>query len=77
LTKEINLSTAPSQADTHWKQVMFFLKKEIQAEAGDTIEGVFKMKAGSHNHRSLSIDLSYKLLSSSKSALKQSFVLEQ
>jgi hypothetical protein len=29
LTKEINLSTAPSQPDTHWKQVMFFLKKEI------------------------------------------------
>jgi hypothetical protein len=55
---------------------MFFLKKEIQAKAGDIIEGVFKMKAGSHNHRSLSIDLSYKL-SSSKSALKQSFVLEQ
>jgi hypothetical protein len=55
---------------------MFFLKKKIEAKADDVIEGAFKMKAGSPNHRSLIIDLSYKL-SSSKSALKQSFVLEQ
>jgi hypothetical protein len=54
---------------------MFFLKKEIQAKSGDIIEGMFKMKAGNHNLRSLSIDLSYKL-SSSKSFLKQCFVLE-
>jgi hypothetical protein len=55
---------------------MFFLKKDLKVVEGNNLEGRFKVSTGNQNYRSLQFDLSYKL-STSKSFLKQHFVLEQ
>lgn len=50
-------STAPSAPYTHWKQVVFYLKEDLNAQRGDVIEGRLKMAPNERNERDLDIEI--------------------
>lgn len=59
LTRPITLSTSPYQKGTHWKQVVFYLEKDLQVNKGDVLEGSFACRKAVDNFRELDIKISF------------------
>lgn len=59
LTRPKTLSTSPYSNYTHWKQVVFYLEKDIKMERGDKLRGSIACKKSPANFRELDIKISY------------------
>jgi len=59
LTRPKTLSTSPYSAYTHWKQVVFYLEKDIKMERGDQLRGSIACRKSLANFRELDIKISY------------------
>lgn len=57
LPQTITFSTGPHSTPTHWKQVIFYLKKPIDVKQGDVISGKFKCSRGKNDARALCIQI--------------------
>lgn len=57
LPQSLTFSTGPHSTPTHWKQVVFYLKKPIDVKQGDVISGKFKCSRGKNDARSLCIQI--------------------
>lgn len=51
----VDFSTSPAAKPTHWKQIVFYLKKIVPVTAGDKIQGKFICQRNYKDVRSLSI----------------------
>ena len=58
--KENMFSTSPSVQQTHWKQTVFYLDKEITICQGEKLTGTLTCKPNAQNRRDLDITISYK-----------------
>eukprot|EP00997_Jenningsia_sp_PLL12_P011252 NODE_878_length_1397_cov_81.721068_g733_i0.p1 GENE.NODE_878_length_1397_cov_81.721068_g733_i0~~NODE_878_length_1397_cov_81.721068_g733_i0.p1 ORF type:complete len:309 (+),score=69.68 NODE_878_length_1397_cov_81.721068_g733_i0:383-1309(+) len=59
LTRPKTLSTSPYAGYTHWKQVVFYMEKDIQMEKGDKLQGSIAVKKSPGNFRELDIKISF------------------
>lgn len=57
LPEAIMFSTGPHSTPTHWKQVIFYLKKPIDVKQGDVVSGKFKCSRIKNDARALSIQI--------------------
>ncbi|AMD22017.1 HGL323Cp [Eremothecium sinecaudum] len=57
--KPITFSTGPHSAYTHWKQTVFYLSDDLEAESGDILEGKLVCTPNKLNGRDLDIKISY------------------
>lgn len=58
----IRFSTGPQARNTHWKQTVFYLRKDLAVNRGEQIIGTLENKPNAKNPRDLDIKISYKLL---------------
>merc|ERR1711935_945063 len=58
---QTGFSTAPSAPYTHWKQVVFYLAKDLYVQRGDCIEGTITMAPNERNKRDLDIGIESKM----------------
>lgn len=57
LPEAISFSTGPHTTPTHWKQVIFYIRKAVSVTAGDKIQGKFFCRRGFKDFRSLCIQI--------------------
>ena len=57
--KKINFGTGPADRYTHWKQTVFYLPHDVQANKGDTVVGELNCRPNDKNPRDLDITISY------------------
>lgn len=57
LPEKIEFSTSPSSKPTHWKQIVFYLKKPVDVKIGESITGKFICYRNPKDVRSLSITI--------------------
>ncbi|GMI06899.1 hypothetical protein TrRE_jg4662 [Triparma retinervis] len=55
--KPVGFSTAPFAKPTHWKQTLFYLKKPISGNKGDTVMGEIKVTSNLKNGRDFDVKL--------------------
>ena len=59
LTNPITLSTSPYKKYTHWKNVVFYLDKDLKVEQGDVLKGSVAVRKSKTNFRELDLKFSY------------------
>lgn len=59
--KTKRFSTGPRSQATHWKQTVFYLRKDLVLVEGDMIHGWLSCKPNDKNERDLDIFISYKV----------------
>ncbi|EEB07655.2 type I protein arginine N-methyltransferase Rmt1 [Schizosaccharomyces japonicus yFS275] len=71
--KPVHFSTGPFTNYTHWKQTVFYTRKNLTIKAGETLSGTISCKPAERNHRDLDINLSYTFnpTDSSRSAVSE------
>lgn len=57
LPETITFSTGPHSTPTHWKQVIFYLKKSVDVKQGDIVSGNFKCSRIKNDARALCIQI--------------------
>lgn len=57
LPQTVTFSTGPHSTPTHWKQVIFYLKKPMDVKQGDVVSGKFKCGRVKNDARSLCIQI--------------------
>lgn len=57
--KPIEFSTSPFAPYTHWKQTVFYLEDDLEAEAGDILKGELTCQPNKTNNRDLDIKITY------------------
>lgn len=57
--KPVEFSTGPQSRPTHWKQTVFYLKKDLVVSAGDKIKGTLKCSPNARNPRDLDISIQF------------------
>ena len=60
--KQVKFSTGPFTQYTHWKQVGFYLEKEIECSYNDTFKGVLTCKPNKENVRDMDIKIDYEFV---------------
>lgn len=60
LPNKVEFSTSPHNESTHWKQTIFYTKRDISAQKGDTIEGSIAVRKAKSNFRELDIKISFR-----------------
>ncbi|XP_017015072.2 protein arginine N-methyltransferase 8 isoform X1 [Drosophila takahashii] len=74
--QRISFSTSPCAPWTHWNQTVFYLETPLPVNAGETIKGVFGMKASEESIFDLQFDIYVDFEGRQKSVTsQQSFVL--
>jgi len=68
---QTGFSTAPSAPYTHWKQVVFYLEKDLYMQRGDCIEGTIKIAPNERNNRDLDITIESTMLGQDDRKLTQ------
>jgi len=56
----LNLSTAPRERPTHWKQTLFYFDDPVELNQDQVIEGKISITENAENNRFLDIKLSFK-----------------
>jgi len=59
LKKPVMLSTSPYRPNTHWKQTVLYLEKDLNVNVGDLLEGSIAIRQSKVNFRELDIKISY------------------
>eukprot|EP00826_Nyctotherus_ovalis_P015362 TRINITY_DN1435_c0_g1_i1.p1 TRINITY_DN1435_c0_g1~~TRINITY_DN1435_c0_g1_i1.p1 ORF type:complete len:227 (+),score=58.91 TRINITY_DN1435_c0_g1_i1:619-1299(+) len=59
LKEPIKLTTSPYNKGTHWRQTIFYLGEEINANAENVLHGSIAVRKSLKDHRSLDIKISY------------------
>jgi len=59
LNKPVVLSTSPYRPNTHWKQTVLYLEKDLNVNVGDVLEGSIAIRQSKENFRELDIKISY------------------
>ena len=59
LSNPVNLSTSPFKKYTHWKQVVFYMDKDIDVREGDVLRGSIACRKSKANFRELDVKISY------------------
>lgn len=57
LPNPVSFSTSPNTKPTHWKQVLFYLKKPVNVEVGEIITGKFSCQRNKKDVRALVIQI--------------------
>jgi len=60
LKHNIRFSTGPQSQETHWKQTVFYTKKDYECYTGEEIRGRMQIKPSEANPRDLNISMEYK-----------------
>jgi protein arginine N-methyltransferase 1 len=72
LTKPVVLSTSPYRPNTHWKQTVLYLEKDLNVNVGDVLEGSVAIRQSKENFRELDIKISYHMENSANG--KEDFI---
>lgn len=59
LTNPIVLTTSPYCVPTHWKQVVFYLEKELIVRKGEVLKGSIAVRQSKTNFREIDVKISY------------------
>lgn len=57
LPEAVSFSTGPHTTPTHWKQVIFYIRKPVKVSAGQVINGKFACRRGLKDFRALCIEI--------------------
>lgn len=56
------MTTSPFGKYTHWKHTVFYIRRDIEVEVGEALEGTIHVAPNAVNHRAIDIELGYSFL---------------
>ena len=59
LPHKVTLSTSPFTKKTHWKQSIFYSKKNVNVKKDDVLKGSIAVRKAKENYRALDIKISF------------------
>jgi hypothetical protein len=59
LQHPIILTTSPYAVSTHWKQVVFYMEKELIVRKGEVLKGSIAVRKSKSNFREIDVKISY------------------